>query len=53
MKRNRMRVATLLVGLVAALTITASPASANCHGKFAETCQEVMNQWCYLTGKCL
>lgn len=53
--KKRMRVATTLVAAVAAITMmNPAPASAsNCSGKFSDTCVWLMNQWCYLTGKCL
>lgn len=50
-----MRVATTLVAAVAAVSMAApTPAHAsNCTGKFTELCQEIENQWCYLTRRCL
>lgn len=55
MKTRRTRVAVALTAVVAAVSmISPAPASAsNCSGKFSDLCVEIMNQWCYLTGKCL
>lgn len=54
MKTKRIRVATALTAVVAAMTlVNPAPASASgCTGKFAETCQEVSNWICHTFGKC-
>jgi hypothetical protein len=56
-RSTRIRIASVLVGLVAAVSL-AAPASANpCGQKLWETCnkieQEASNLVCYLTRKCL
>lgn len=54
MRTKRIRTAMTLVAAVAAISMaTPAPAHANCHGKFTELCQEIENQWCYLTRRCL
>lgn len=54
MNTKRMRVATSLVAVVAAVSMAApTPAHASgCTGKFTETCQELENLICHLFGKC-
>lgn len=50
----RIRVATAVMAAVAALSMAAPAAQAsNCSGKFTELCQELENQVCYLTRRCL
>ena len=54
MKSKRIRVATALTAVVAAMSlVNPAPASANGCGKFTETCQKVENLVCYLTHRCL
>lgn len=53
MKSKRIRVATAVMTVVAALAISAAPAQASgCSGKLTEFCQELENLVCYLTRRC-
>jgi hypothetical protein len=54
MKSKRIRVATALTAVVAAMSlVNPAPASASgCTGKFTETCQEIANFMCHTFGKC-
>lgn len=55
MKSKRIRIATSLVAVVAAMSVVApAPAQASsCSGKLAELCQELENQVCYLLRRCV
>jgi hypothetical protein len=54
MASKRVRVAMALTAVVAAMSlVNPAPAAAADCGKFQQTCQEIENQWCYLTHRCL
>jgi hypothetical protein len=54
MTSKRIRLAIALTAVAAAVSmVSPATASAGDCGKFTQTCQEIENQWCYLTHRCL
>lgn len=53
MKAKRIRIATAVTAVVAAMSLASPAPAADGCGKFTETCQKVENLVCYLTHRCL